>query len=569
MLLAGIGGGASGGFVQDKSARARDLLFYVPSFHLSFLAFRSKSEHFSIPDLSPRPIRPIYEVDPCMCVCIDLKCPHTKFGFYRSVRSRVIVLTDTRTKQEVEVPIMNSWVQKSRNQTLPPQHPTQNIATLPTIPRILTILRIPLRLISILSILIGFTLLSWGVTFEYFEYRTTSIVEIRDYAGKEVAVPTIVMCIRFDINPLIESKIGKLFTGEKNYFHEKDDSWRLINWRARLPEGKNLTSQMKKYFMLGNKYCLFIKVLDRFSMEEVTSPKYMSLTYFYLFNTTMSPIHSKRAFGYYKKACTPKSVYFIIVSGEAAISNPMNRFACRDMCTEGIEHYEVDITYSSSTISRLPPPFDTNCLDYRKSGPFLSSHDCYDKCLKRKTAQWNFVPGMTVIDKELYKNSMADIVPGDIVEGKKLDKLIKNGTLSPKLIESYRVLRNNWKGIKESCKNFCRRSDCVSERITPAISYWGSGPQANGTKLKRSYYRLMLSDQPFLHVASVPRQRLLDYIVYMCSGLSFWLGFCPLKIVDKMDGWVRKTRRKTQIRNRWRSSRLSDSQQWRWHRTHL
>lgn len=397
--------------------------------------------------------------------------------------------------------------------------------------------------IFFLAIVGGFTYQSWGVSREYFEYRTTPFVAIQDYPDKELTVPSIVMCMRFDIDPSTESKISKLLTGEKNYFNDNDDSWKLINWRARLTPGENLTHVTKKY-ILRNRYCVFIKVLNKFKMEEVTSPRYLTMSYFYRLNVSMTPIHSPNVFAVYAKShCAPKPVYFQIVSGEESISNPRNPVVVRSMCTRTTPNYKVDLTYSSSINVRSPPPFDTNCLDYPKNGNFLSSHDCYEKCLKRKSLPWNIVPGMTVINSEEYKSSDADILPGDIAEEKLPDKL------PAKLIDSYQVLQSNWKGIKESCRQSCYRPDCYTETITPIVTYFISGPTKNNrTVLSHTYNRLMTSDHPIAKVAYVPRQTLLDYIVYMCSGLSFWLGFCPLTMVTKFDKRLRDCKkRKTRL----------------------
>lgn len=58
--------------------------------------------------------------------------------------------------------------------------------------------------------------------------------------------------------------------------------------------------------------------------------------------------------------------------------------------------------------------------------------------------------------------------------------------------------------------------------------------------MTRIHLKLRMSDQPILYVNSAPMQHLIDYIVYMCSGLSFWLGFCPLTIAGWMERRVRK-----------------------------
>src|SRR5205814_567589 len=102
-----------------------------------------------------------------------------------------------------------------------------------------------------------------------------------------------------------------------------------------------------------------------------------------------------------------------------------------------------------------------------------------------------------------------------------------------------------------ACRQSCNRPDCLSERITPQISFFEGGPiKDNATQLAQIMIRLRPSHQPILRVSWIAKQNLLDYIVYMCSGLSFWLGFCPLKVVHWMDDRARNKGQKTTKRTR-------------------
>ena len=47
-------------------------------------------------------------------------------------------------------------------------------------------------------------------------------------------------------------------------------------------------------------------------------------------------------------------------------------------------------------------------------------------------------------------------------------------------------------------------------------------------------------------MSTIPKQNLLEYIIYILSSLSFWLGFCPLAIADTIMKKLQEcTRRKT------------------------
>src|SRR2546421_8250931 len=84
---------------------------------------------------------------------------------------------------------------------------------------------------SLFFILSGYTFQSWGVSREYFEYRTTSFVTIQDYTKRDIDAPAIVICFVLARNKFTELRqeisLGKLFTG--NYFNDQNDTWKILN----------------------------------------------------------------------------------------------------------------------------------------------------------------------------------------------------------------------------------------------------------------------------------------------------------------------------------------------------
>lgn len=413
-----------------------------------------------------------------------------------------------------------------------------------------------LRFLAILAILVGCAFQSWGVTREHFEYRTSSAIAIREDPGEIVKAPAVVLCVRFDKVSLVETRIGRLFSGNHDYLHDRNDTWGLIKlWSQVFPPGKRFDHTTTK-FLKGNKYCLFLKVQEQFSMAEVTGPLILSLPVFFRANFTVDPLHSNYTYRVFDRRCNPKPIYFQVMEDWHSVYYSRNRYVVRFMCTRLIKSYLLYLSYAVSVNVKLPPPYDTNCLDYRGNGPYLSSHHCFDECLKRETEELNIVPGLTVIERKRYLTSNADIAPARIMEDEMaLTNLLKVKSSPEKLLQTYEVLRSRWRVIKKSCRESCAKPDCRMERYTPRVTYFEAGPEiGNDTFLAFFDAGLRTSDQPMLIVTTIPKQGLVDYLVYMCSGLSFWLGFCPLALADKgyarLQHWLKVRRERGRRKSR-------------------
>lgn len=398
-------------------------------------------------------------------------------------------------------------------------------------------------MVFILAILSGFTLLSWDVSREYFEYRTATHIAIKDYPEDSVKAPAVVVCFRVLFNLLKKDiKIGELFTGDEDYLNDKMNTWRIRKLWARIPSNQQKVFVTKKY-IVGERYCFFISILNRFKMEEVAYSRYGGLKKFYTIYLSVDPAHSKYIKGYFTKRCVPKFAYFSLVKGESSLSNPRNREIGKEPCSKAFSYYNILLASTSLINVRLPPPYDTNCLDYRmERKPLLSSHDCYNQCLIRRTQRWNVIPEITLIDRRIYNQSNEFITFINILENeRRLSKFLTNNTQEPKeLVEVYRIFQTQWKEIKSSCRESCSRTDCRSEDIFPQIVLFEGNSHHNSDQGNESlsYFliSLLTSHQPTLEVFTLPKQQLIDYIVYMSSMLSFWLGFCPLSLASNIVG---------------------------------
>lgn len=380
------------------------------------------------------------------------------------------------------------------------------------------------RLLLILSIFAGFLLLSWNVSKEYFEYRTSPIIAISEYPEQGVKAPAGVLCFRFDIDSFAEWNIGQLFSGDINYFNDQNDTWNVTKiYQVRIPPTKTPHLVTRKYIR-GNKYCLFVKFLDDFLLEDLTSPRYDKIANFYIVDISVEPIFSNNAHpDKIVVNCHSKWVYFQVVADESTIPNWKSRVISNTICTQNFPYYQAFITYSSIVNVKKPSPYDTNCFDYTKGG-FLSSYDCYDRCLKNKTEEWGFVPDASIIYRHIhvYNRSNVHMARSSIFEDKN------------DLNKSYPITSSMWKDMKDFCGKSCYRKDCVSEEISPYLALFQPRMQHDGANLSYIRMWMLTPHQPPIQVSAIPKHNFLAYIVYMSSSLSFWLGLCPLTLTENL-----------------------------------
>src|SRR2546426_115859 len=92
-----------------------------------------------------------------------------------------------------------------------------------------------------------------------------------------------------------------------------------------------------------------------------------TMNVFYLVKMSASPIHSPSVYGFNPDAaCRPRAVFFRLVRDDSTISNPRNRRVLTELCQRRYVSADIHLTYSSIVNVKLPPPYDTDCLDYRK-----------------------------------------------------------------------------------------------------------------------------------------------------------------------------------------------------------
>src|SRR5436190_147953 len=108
------------------------------------------------------------------------------------------------------------------------------------------------RLVLLIFILTGFTILSFGVSKDHFGYRTTPVIAIYDYPEVDVVAPALVICYRFDIDPRKEAKIAQLLNG--NYYNDFNNTWEVDGLQARISSDASKAKYVTKKYIRDNKY---------------------------------------------------------------------------------------------------------------------------------------------------------------------------------------------------------------------------------------------------------------------------------------------------------------------------
>ncbi|KAI1283080.1 hypothetical protein HDE_12848 [Halotydeus destructor] len=162
-------------------------------------------------------------------------------------------------------------------------------------------------------------------------------------------------------------------------------------------------------------------------------------------------------------------------------------------------------TFSSFNVQSLPAPYTTDCIDYDMLGKFSSKYDCIEKCkVEKSVAILDRVPFSAIIAE-----SAAEYLNRTILSNRDFANL---------------TLARIFNGIQESCRHApqCRFSNCYDEiQVTHALSH----KRTNDIE-----FNVHAPREPFFEIWILPRLDIIDYVIYLCSCISIWLGFSALDL---------------------------------------
>lgn len=172
------------------------------------------------------------------------------------------------------------------------------------------------------------------------------------------------------------------------------------------------------------------------------------------------------------------------------------------------------ITHQMYSILRLPPPYATNCVDYNLLG-FESKKECYELCLtKLSILNFEKLPFTVLIKQPLNYKIMNSRDNANGTTLRMLDKLAKE------------------------CKARCAYKSCLKIEYVPQII-----ATAENARITIDLYA---SNSPLIQSTYKPLINFIDYLTYILSCVSFWLGFSPLNFLTTK----KKRRKKNDLNSR-------------------
>lgn len=421
-----------------------------------------------------------------------------------------------------------------------------------------------IRFVIYIGVGCGFTYQAGIISRDYFKYPTISFVTI-EKAMPVTTMPRLVIKTRYstlygfpvkDVFKLIEDKT------------EFNDSTVKVGYDTMVKKGNSMT-KIETFLHGGYYYYSFI----------THQPVNFTPSQLYHFNKPLSYYHlvtnvMRKVLG-----------FFMISYGDdmegirktPAMADCLNRAYC-----------VVRLVYAFKITKLSPPPYDTNCKDYRSTTTWTSKEQCFSQCLSEFTTQHGMILGNAVIPREKLENSTLTIIPWYMksldMDGGKVDEafLIKQAdklkerlsnnatTYQPqlrhhdqlqldmfnKLVALFPHYQSHW----WKCKSTCHQPNCYMEspvvQVMSMQYYNKKWKNHNATNLQIEVYP---PNDLAVIVETRGKLSLIDFIVYMLSCLSFWFGFCPLHVAQKQRK-TPQTRNNPQNWNSWcKKSNVKDS----------
>lgn len=173
-----------------------------------------------------------------------------------------------------------------------------------------------------------------------------------------------------------------------------------------------------------------------------------------------------------------------------------------DLTGKGNKNY-VTLSYSYFQSIRLPYPYSTNCIDYSRLGYESSSH-CFEDCLFKRSAKvLKKIPFSVLVDKATDMQLISEE-----------DNF--NATL-------FNILKQ----LETECGKSCSQKTCITEEYIPRV--------LTASHEEHMIFELYASSEPYIISQYKPLLSIIDFVTYLLSCFSFWLGISPLGLLlDKV-----------------------------------
>src|SRR5918996_1582762 len=142
------------------------------------------------------------------------------------------------------------------------------------------------------------------------------------------------------------------------------------------------------------------------------------------------------------------------------------------------------LTFSTKINKLLPPPYESNCRDYRSIGKASRDH-CFNSCLNQFTKRHGLFLQTNIADRDELGNSSLILIPWELKtmteDRVKLttDHFLSDDKLRFHLGRRAKVSKEYFKKVADilpsyenhwtKCKSRCSQTDCYTESIVPEL----------------------------------------------------------------------------------------------------
>lgn len=392
--------------------------------------------------------------------------------------------------------------------------------------------RCPLFLLTSL-IVSGFGYQVYLVCDDYFKYKTTPHVDIRNYPDvNQRFIPTILICYH---DQFVQRKVQEVTTIHDLFdviFQEDVKflrSWFVIQQNAILDTVRRGFMEVDRLYGY-NVYCLGIVHRQPFRGD------WRKVERDYIYRTIIERSNIMKKGG-------KVSINLLHPSGD--FDFPPQPFVTQDVPIN-VSEVTSELTFSMTYARNLPPPYDTDCFNYFSIG-YKSKYHCESECIRLGTTRMNFTPPLVI--KSRYSDSNTSVIknlagyepylePKELLERLLIHCRVKKSSLN----ETIKQVKHYYY-LKDSCEKSFRRHDCRTE-IMSIIPRGLSSTRLTGSSSIPETYRhrieILPPMQPFILVTAEPKVHLLDFITYTMSCMAFWFGFCPLGMARAVSKRIQK-----------------------------
>lgn len=172
-----------------------------------------------------------------------------------------------------------------------------------------------------------------------------------------------------------------------------------------------------------------------------------------------------------------------------------------------------DISYSYTKSSLLTAPYDTDCFNYKTRALDSQAH-CFENCLQFACNQNDITP--------------EPVITRNVAHQKPTKVMVTNYDCKLNDTKETQVKMECILELRKACKIICLKRDCTKEIFLAKLEgayEWQVGVGRN--------FRLAVKPLNSLSViiTHIPRIYPVDYITYILSTVSFWLGISPLSFM--------------------------------------